>query len=189
MANCAMLSFTSCVGVAANALVIWAVIRQKSLQTSSNALVVNLAVVDLLRSAVDCPLLLSVLLRGRGALGPGVSMLCDAQMLSFSFGCCLQLLTLASIGAERYRAIASPFEARQQRRRRVMVWIPLTWTVASVLTAVCMARARDAPVYVKCRGLRADAMPVYNTFGRYILIPVWCGCFASSRGSTAAYFA
>ncbi|XP_036374289.1 uncharacterized protein LOC118770632 [Megalops cyprinoides] len=176
IANCTVLLFTLFVGLAANIFVIWAVVHQKSLQTSNNALLVNLAVIDLLRCAVDCPLLLLIAFRGYG-IGDLGALLCDAQMLTFSFSCCVQLLTLACISAERYQAIANPFQTKQ-RRRRIMVWIPLTWAVAILLSVLCLISAKDAPVFVKCTGIRIDALPTYDTFGRYILVPVWSGCLA-----------
>ncbi|XP_061106645.1 D(3) dopamine receptor-like [Conger conger] len=176
IANCTVLFFTLLLGIAANAFVVWAVIRQKSLQTFNNALLVNLAIVDLIRCTIDCPLLVSIELRAYG-IGASGALLCDAQMVSFSLGCCVQLLTLASISAERYQAVANPFQ-HKQRRIRIIVWIPLTWTVGLVLTAFCMSRPRDAPIYLKCNGIGLDKDSLPNdTFGRYILIPVWSGCF------------
>nr|XP_015207763.1 PREDICTED: uncharacterized protein LOC102687357 [Lepisosteus oculatus] len=87
-------------------------------------------------------------------------------------GCCVQLLTLASISAERYQAIAHPFKT-SQRKRRVKIWIPLTWTLAVLVSSFCITIAEDTPVYVKCRGIRVEVLTSFDTFGLYILVPIW----------------
>ncbi|XP_067235399.1 D(2)-like dopamine receptor [Chanodichthys erythropterus] len=170
-ANCLVLLVTLNVGVLANLFVAWAVHHQKSLQTSNNALLVNLAVIDILRCAIDCPLLLSIVLSARD-LG---LLFCSAQIASFSLICCVQLLTLACISAERYQAIAHPFKSAE-RRKRITVWILLTWLVPISISVICVIFAKDSPVYVRCRGLRMETFDSYDTFGLYILTPVWCVC-------------
>ncbi|XP_026058302.1 uncharacterized protein LOC113043269 [Carassius auratus] len=173
-ANCLVLLVTLHVGFLANLFVAWAVHHQKSLQTSNNALLVNLAVIDLLRCAVDCPLLLSVVLSARDARDLG-DLFCSAQIASFSLICCVQLLTLACISAERYQAIAHPFK-NAERRKRITAWIALTWLLPVSISVMCVVFAKDSPVYVRCRGLRVDTLDSYDTFGVYILTPIWCVC-------------
>ncbi|RXN14912.1 dopamine D2-like receptor [Labeo rohita] len=173
-ANCLVLLVTLHVGILANLFVAWAVHHQKSLQTSNNALLVNLAVIDILRCAIDCPLLLSVVLRAGDAQDLGV-LFCSAQIASFSLICCVQLLTLACISAERYQAIAHPFK-NAERRKRITVWIALTWLLPISISVICVIFAKDSPVYVRCRGLRMETLDSYDTFGLYILTPIWCVC-------------
>lgn len=184
VANSVTLLITFSVGIAANVFVMAAVYGQKSLQTSTNALVVNLAVIDALRCLVDCPVLLTIVItayrRGRAD-----RLVCDAQVASFSFSCCVQLLTLACISAERYQAIAQPFKAAQ-RRRRVTVLIPATWTLAIAVAGFCLVFAKDSPVHVRCSGLRARR--TRDTFGLYILFPLWAACFAVIIGFYARIF-
>lgn len=174
-ANCLVLLVTLHVGILANLFVAWAVHHQKSLQTSNNALLVNLAVIDFLRCAVDCPLLLSIVLNARDAARDLGLLFCSAQIASFSLICCVQLLTLACISAERYQAIAHPFKSAESRKR-VTVWILLTWLAPISISVVCVIFAKDSPVYVRCRGLRMETFDSYDTFGLYILTPVWCVC-------------
>ncbi|XP_060783110.1 parietopsin [Neoarius graeffei] len=172
--NCTVLLVTFFVGITANLFVTYAVYCQKSLQTSTNALLVNLAVIDLLRCAIDCPLLLVVVLNKTNTRDLG-DLLCDSQVMSFSLSCCVQLFTLASISAERHQAIANPFKTAE-RRKRVKVWIPLTWAVAIVVSALCVTFTKDSSVYVQCRALHWDALKTYGSFGRYVLLPVWSIC-------------
>ncbi|XP_037539652.1 parietopsin [Nematolebias whitei] len=186
-ANCLVLLITSVVGVAANTFVILAVCHQKSLQTSVNALVVNLAVVDFLRCVIDCPVLLNIIttVHERGRVH---SLVCDTQMASFSFSCCVQLSTLACISVERYQAIAKPFETKQ-RKKRVRTLIPLTWTLAILLAAFCQIFLRDSPVYVRCQGWPRGTSLSYDTNGLYVLLPLWAACFSLITGFYMRIFA
>ncbi|XP_053742777.1 5-hydroxytryptamine receptor-like [Synchiropus splendidus] len=174
-ANSLILGITSVVGVAANLFVILAVYYQKSLRTWNNALVVNLATIDILRCLVDCPVLFTIVLfvHQQRRLD---QLICDAQIVSFSFSCCVQLLTLACISAERYQAIAQPFKT-VQRRRRIIVLIPLTWILAVLLALSSVMFLKDSPVHVYCRSPQGEASS-YDTFGLYTLFPLWAACFA-----------
>ncbi|XP_075327304.1 D(2) dopamine receptor-like [Odontesthes bonariensis] len=187
VANSLVLLITSVVGVAANIFVILAVYHQKSLQTSINALVVNLAVIDSLRCVIDCPILLIIIMTvyQREAVD---DLICDTQMASFSFSCCIQLLTLACISAERYQAIAQPFKA-SQRKRRIMVLIPLTWSLAILVAVFCLIFFKDSPVYVRCQGSQRGTMLSYDTIGVYMLLPLWAACFTIIIGFYARIFA
>ncbi|KAM9352330.1 5-hydroxytryptamine receptor 1A-beta-like [Symphorus nematophorus] len=176
VANSLILLITSIVGIAANIFVILAVYNQKTLQTWNNALVVNLAVIDILRCVIDCPILLTIVIAvyQRGNVD---ELICDTQVASFSFSCCIQLLTLACISAERYQAIAQPFKT-SERRRRIMVLIPVTWTLAIVVAVFCLIFVKDSPVHVKCKGSQRETSSSYDTFGLYMLFPLWAACFA-----------
>lgn len=184
--NSLILLTTSLVGIAANIFVILAVYNQKSLQTWNNALVVNLAVIDILRCAIDCPILLTivVIVYQRGHVD---ELICDTQVASFSFSCCIQLLTLACISAERYQAIAQPFKTTQ-RRRRIMVLIPLTWTLAILVAGFCLIFVKDSPVHVRCKGSQGETSSSYDTFGLYMLFPLWAACFSVIIGFYARIF-
>ncbi|XP_042351958.1 dopamine D2-like receptor [Plectropomus leopardus] len=186
-ANTLILLITSAVGIAANLFVILAVYRQKSLQTAINALVVNLAVIDTLRCVTDCPILFIIILAlyRRGLVE---ELICDAQVASFSFSCCIQLLTLACISSERYQAIAQPFKT-SQRRRRIMVLIPLTWALAILVAAFCLKFVKDSPVHERCKGLLGKTSSSYDTFGLYMLFPLWAACFSVIIGFYARIFA
>ncbi|KAL4660321.1 dopamine D2-like receptor [Arapaima gigas] len=174
IANCTVLTFTLLIGTTANLFVIWAVHHQRSLQTSNNVLLVSLAVIDLFRSAVDCPLLLVIVMQLPGHSDLGAPFCC-MQTVSFSFSCCVQLITLATISAERYHAIAHPFE-NSHRRQRVMILIAVTWVVSILLSVFSVTMFKDTPVYIECRGMLMDVLPAYNSFGLYILVPLWSGC-------------
>ncbi|KAK5619102.1 hypothetical protein CRENBAI_000421 [Crenichthys baileyi] len=187
VANSFVLLITCAMGTAANVFVILAVCHQKSLQTSVNALVVNLAVVDLLRCTIDCPVLLHIMLTMyRG--GHVDHLICDTQMASFSFTSCIQLSTLGCISAERYQAIANPF-ITSKRKRRIMVLITLTWILGISVAAVCQMFLRDSPVYVRCQEGQRGTSFSYDTVGLYVLLPLWVFCFGIITGFYARIFA
>ncbi|XP_061578731.1 tyramine/octopamine receptor-like [Cololabis saira] len=186
-ANSLVLLITSVVGIAANVFVMLAVYHQRSLQTSVNALVVNLAIIDFLRCIIDCPVLLTIIMtvNQRGRVD---ELICDAQTASFSFSCCIQLLTLACISAERYKAIAQPFKTGQ-RKGRVMVLIPLMWILAILVAVFCLLFLKNSPVYVRCRGPPRGSLLSYDTIGLYVLLPLWAACFAVIIGFYTGIFA
>ncbi|KAK7938643.1 hypothetical protein WMY93_001969 [Mugilogobius chulae] len=150
-------------------------LQAKSLQTSNNALVVNLAVIDFLRCVVDCPVLLLIVVNANAVVK---SFICDAQVVSFSFSCCIQMLTLACISAERYQAISHPFKTAQGRKR-VTVLILLMWIVAILVAVSCLAFLKDSPVYVRCKEVNNGTEPKsYDTYGLYMVLPLWLACFS-----------
>ncbi|KAK9516487.1 hypothetical protein VZT92_024411 [Zoarces viviparus] len=175
VANSLILLITSAVGIAANLFVILAVYHQKSLQTAINALVVNLAVIDILRCVIDCPILFTIVVTVYQG-GHVDAVICDTQVACFSFSCCIQLLTLTCISAERYQAIAQPFKT-SQRQRRIRVQIPLTWILAILVAFFCLIFMKDSPVHTKCKGLCGGAASSYDTFGLYMVFPLWAACF------------
>ncbi|KAK2842465.1 hypothetical protein Q5P01_012665 [Channa striata] len=176
VANSLILLTTSVVGIAANIFVLLAVYHQKSLQTLNNTLVVDLAIIDILRCVVDCPILLAIVIiaHQRGHVD---TYICDTQVASFAFSCCIQLLTLACISAERYQAIAQPFKT-SHRRKRIMLLIPLTWTVAILVAVFCLIFVKDSPVNVRCKGSQRETLSSYDTFGLFMLLPLWAACFS-----------
>lgn len=186
VANSFVLLITSAVGTAANIFVILAVCHQKSLQTSVNALVVNLAVVDFLRCTIDCPILLHVIVTLHHG-GQVDHLICDTQMASFSFSCCIQLSTLGCISAERYQAIANPFKTGK-RKRRIMVLIPLTWILGISVAAICQMFLKDSPVYIRCQKGQGATSFSYDTIGLYVLLPLWASCFGVITGFYARIF-
>nr|XP_061812953.1 dopamine D2-like receptor [Nerophis lumbriciformis] len=188
VANCLILISTAVVGVAANAFVVLAVCKQKSLQTWTNALVVNLAAVDTLRCVCDCPILLAVLVLDSW---PGASTyhgLCDVQVASFSFACCVQLSTLACISAERYLGVARPFQS-SRRRLRIAMFISLTWLSAFGVAFLSLTYTKDSPVHMRCNSLAKTQTSSYDTFGIYILFPLWASCFGLIVGFYVGIFA
>ncbi|XP_036435619.1 D(4) dopamine receptor-like [Colossoma macropomum] len=165
--NCILLGCTFLVGVPSNLLVCWLVLRNKTLQTANNALLVNLAAGDLLRCLVDSPLFLASLLLG-------ASPLCSTQQFTFALCSCAQLLGLVAISVERYRAIAFPFRT-QRRTERTRTWILLVWVVSFFIAILSLSLSEDPPSYMMCRNLNSPKLRT-DPFGACVLVPIWTVC-------------
>lgn len=168
--NCTILTFTLVLGLPGNLWVCWVVFRTKSLRTFNNALLVNLAASDLLKCAVDTPLLLFSFLRR-------VSVpVCTLQQFTYALCSCVQLLTLVSISVERFQAIAFPFQT-QRRKARVRLWILSIWVCGLILAVVSLTLSKKALFYMLCRphvGVHSqERLRGVDPFGPYVLVPVW----------------
>ncbi|XP_034551178.1 D(2) dopamine receptor-like [Notolabrus celidotus] len=171
--NCTVLTLTLALGVPGNLWVCWVVFRTKSLQTCNNALLVSLAVSDLLKCSVDTPLLLFSFLSYGEDSQVSVSV-CTLQQFTYALCSCVQLLTLVSISVERFQAIAFPFQT-ERRRARVQVWILSIWACGLLLAVISLTLSKKALLYMMCRPHVAAAKDVRfrDPFGPYVLVPVW----------------
>ncbi|XP_072338022.1 5-hydroxytryptamine receptor 1D-like [Scyliorhinus torazame] len=165
------LGCTLVIGLLGNGLVCWVVYTNKYLQTPNNTLLLNLAVTDLLKCILDIPSFLLTSTWGNSHTDLGEA-LCLLQPFTYSLSSCVQLVTLAAISAERYQAIANPFQAAK-RKTRVKVWISLIWPLGLILSVFSISLAKDTPVYLRCRHRLVNAQNYIDPFGSYILVPVW----------------
>ncbi|KAM7411789.1 hypothetical protein PAMA_021657 [Pampus argenteus] len=173
--NCTVLTLTLVLGLPGNLWVCWVVFRTKRLQTCNNALLVSLAASDLLKCAVDTPLLLFSFLRyGKGSQ-VSVSV-CTLQQFTYALCSCVQLLTLVSISVERFQAIAFPFQT-ERRKARVRLWILFIWVCGLVLAIVSLTLSKKAIFYMLCRPHIGEHgyehLRYSDPFGPYVLVPVW----------------
>lgn len=177
--NCTVLGVTLTLGLPGNLWVCWLVFKTRSLQTSDNALLVSLAVSDLLKCSVDTPLLLFSFLsysRKDGPASVSIPMgMCTLQQFTYALCCCVQLLTLAGISVERFQAIAFPFQT-ERRKARVRVWIPSIWLCGLILAAVSLTLSSEALFYLLCYPhlVTEERLQHPDPFGTYVLVPVWC---------------
>ncbi|XP_040908458.1 5-hydroxytryptamine receptor 1-like [Toxotes jaculatrix] len=173
--NCTVLTLTLVLGLPGNLWVCWVVYRTKSLQTCNNALLVSLAASDLLKCAVDTPLLLFSFLRYGKDSQVSVSV-CTLQQFTFALCSCVQLLTLVSISVERFQAIAFPFQT-ERRRARVRLWILSIWACGLILAVISLTLSEKALFYMLCRphigGHGEERLRYSDPFGPYVLVPVW----------------
>ncbi|XP_023132507.1 5-hydroxytryptamine receptor 1-like [Amphiprion ocellaris] len=170
--NCTVLTLSLVLGLPGNLWVCWVVFRTKSLQNCNNALLVSLAASDLLKCAVDTPLLLfSFLCQGKDSR---VSV-CALQQFTYALCSCVQLLTLVSISVERFQAIAFPFQT-ERRKARVRLWITSIWACGLVLAIISLTLSKKALFYMLCRshfGGSGGDLRHTDPFGPYVLVPVW----------------
>lgn len=125
----------SLTGIFGNSLVIIAVIVSKKLRTSTNIFVANLAIADLLTSLFLPILALSLIVNEATPLPDA---LCGTAMgfVQVSLGC--SLYTLASIAINRLLLITTSvsFYRLLFRRRFMVIWIFVTWTVSASITCL-----------------------------------------------------
>ncbi|XP_076132884.1 D(3) dopamine receptor-like [Alosa pseudoharengus] len=173
--NCALLSLSLLFGVSGNLLVCWVVLRNKTLRTANNALLVNLAASDLIKCSVDTPVFLASLLWALVRTEVGARLCCLLQF-TYALCSCVQLLSLVGISVERFRAIAFPFKA-EARRGRVRVWLLFIWALGLVLAVLSLTLSKDTLYYMMCTHVRPHGIsnPSADPFGVFVLVPVW-GC-------------
>ncbi|XP_034765359.2 D(2) dopamine receptor A-like [Acipenser ruthenus] len=116
-----------------NVLVCMAVSREKALQTTTNYLIVSLAVADLLVATLVMPwvVYLEVVGEWRFSL-----ILCDVFVTLDVMMCTASILNLCAISIDRYTAVAMPmlYNTRYSSKRRVTVMIGVVWVLSFAIS-------------------------------------------------------
>uniref|UniRef100_A0A8C5GYK3 D(2) dopamine receptor A-like n=1 Tax=Gouania willdenowi TaxID=441366 RepID=A0A8C5GYK3_GOUWI len=116
-----------------NVLVCVAVSRERALQTTTNYLIVSLAVSDLLLATLVMPwgVYLEVVGEWRFSL-----IHCDILLTLDVMMCTASILNLCAISIDRYTAVAMPllYNTRYSSRRRVVVMITVVWFLSFAIS-------------------------------------------------------
>ncbi|XP_037308640.2 dopamine receptor D2 like isoform X1 [Pungitius pungitius] len=116
-----------------NVLVCVAVSRERALQTTTNYLIVSLAVSDLLLATLVMPwgVYLEVVGEWRFSL-----IHCDILLTLDVMMCTASILNLCAISIDRYTAVAMPmlYNTRYSSRRRVAVMISVVWFLSFAIS-------------------------------------------------------
>uniref|UniRef100_A0A3Q2GKW5 Dopamine receptor D2 like n=1 Tax=Cyprinodon variegatus TaxID=28743 RepID=A0A3Q2GKW5_CYPVA len=116
-----------------NVLVCVAVSRERALQTTTNYLIVSLAVSDLLLATLVMPwgVYLEVVGEWRFSL-----IHCDILLTLDVMMCTASILNLCAISIDRYTAVAMPllYNTRYSSRRRVAVMIAVVWFLSFAIS-------------------------------------------------------
>uniref|UniRef100_A0A8C6S3K6 Dopamine receptor D2 like n=1 Tax=Neogobius melanostomus TaxID=47308 RepID=A0A8C6S3K6_9GOBI len=116
-----------------NVLVCVAVSRERALQTTTNYLIVSLAVSDLLLAVLVMPwgVYLEVVGEWRFSL-----IHCDILLTLDVMMCTASILNLCAISIDRYTAVAMPllYNTRYSSRRRVAVMIAVVWFLSFAIS-------------------------------------------------------
>ncbi|XP_078276454.1 5-hydroxytryptamine receptor 1A-beta-like [Rhinoraja longicauda] len=182
-----ILGFTCVIGVLGNGLACRLLYTDKSPRTPINALLLNLAATDLLKCAVDIPLLLAVGIWGNSRVDLGETP-CLLQPFTYSLSSCVQLATLVAISAERYQAIAHPFQAAK-KKIRIQGWGPIIWSMGFMVSVLSVTLTKETPTYVRCRHLSINPERYFDPFGTFILVPTWTISLALIVGHYLRIFA
>ncbi|XP_006824665.1 uncharacterized protein LOC102800462 [Saccoglossus kowalevskii] len=167
-----LLIITFVVGIIGNTLVCLSVYYAKYLRTPNNALLVNLAIADLLTCIFNVPFVFVVVVaNGRnptGNLGDG---LCSLQIAFHTFCSCCQLITLAAISVERYYAIAHPFRTKY-RKKRVTGGLIIAWGISTLFAPLVAVKFKMSPQYKMCTGDTSDYASQQDTSSAYFISPI-----------------
>ncbi|NWS68780.1 DRD3 protein, partial [Crotophaga sulcirostris] len=115
-----------------NVLVCLAVLRERTLQTTTNYLVVSLAVADLLVATLVMPWM--VYLEVTGGVWTFSRICCDIFVTMDVMMCTASILNLCAISIDRYTAVVKPvqyqYNTGQSSCRRVSLMIVIVWMLA-----------------------------------------------------------
>ncbi|NXP26113.1 DRD3 protein, partial [Scytalopus superciliaris] len=115
-----------------NVLVCLAVLRERTLQTTTNYLVVSLAVADLLVATLVMPWM--VYLEVTGGVWTFSRICCDIFVTMDVMMCTASILNLCAISIDRYTAVVKPVQYQygtgQSSCRRVSLMIVMVWMLA-----------------------------------------------------------
>ncbi|XP_028321244.1 dopamine receptor D2a [Gouania willdenowi] len=116
-----------------NVLVCMAVSREKALQTTTNYLIVSLAVADLLVATLVMPWVVYLEVVGEWRFS---KIHCDIFVTLDVMMCTASIFNLCAISIDRYTAVAMPmlYNTRYSSRRRVTVMISLVWSLSFAIS-------------------------------------------------------
>ncbi|XP_076869307.1 dopamine receptor D2 like isoform X2 [Brachyhypopomus gauderio] len=116
-----------------NVLVCVAVSKEKALQTTTNYLIVSLAVSDLLLATLVMPWGVYLEVVGEWRFS---RLHCDVLLTLDVMMCTASILNLCAISIDRYTAVAMPmlYNTRYSSRRRVVLMITLVWFLSFTIS-------------------------------------------------------
>ncbi|KAJ8404978.1 hypothetical protein AAFF_G00328990 [Aldrovandia affinis] len=116
-----------------NVLVCLAVSRERALQTTTNYLIVSLAVSDLLLATLVMPWGVYLEVVGGWRFSP---IYCDILLTLDVMMCTASILNLCAISIDRYTAVAMPmlYNTRYSSRRRVALMIAVVWFLSFAIS-------------------------------------------------------
>ncbi|XP_012677409.1 dopamine receptor D2b [Clupea harengus] len=133
-----------------NVLVCMAVSKEKALQTTTNYLIVSLAVADLLVATLVMPWVVYLEVVGEWRFS---KVHCDIFVTLDVMMCTASILNLCAISIDRYTAVAMPmlYNSKYSSRRRVTVMISVVWVLSFAISCPLLfglnnTATRDAAV-------------------------------------------
>ncbi|XP_038669374.1 D(2)-like dopamine receptor [Scyliorhinus canicula] len=140
----ALLSLLILVVVFGNVLVCMAVSRERALQTTTNYLIVSLAVADLLVATLVMPWVVYLEVVGEWQFS---WIHCDIFVTLDVMLCTASILNLCAISIDRYTAVAMPmlYNTRYSSRRRVTLMITTVWVLSFAISCPLLFGMKNHP--------------------------------------------
>ncbi|XP_054707193.1 dopamine D2-like receptor [Uloborus diversus] len=109
--------------IGGNIMVIITILRHRGMRTRTNMFIVNLAVADILVAAMDMPVSLITILKGRWVFGYP---LCQLNGFTMALFLICSIHTLMYISVHKYISITRPF-SRAMTPKRIKIMIAASW--------------------------------------------------------------
>ncbi|XP_029429063.1 D(2) dopamine receptor isoform X2 [Rhinatrema bivittatum] len=132
-----------------NVLVCMAVSREKALQTTTNYLIVSLAVADLLVATLVMPWMVYLEVVGEWKFS---RIHCDIFVTLDVMMCTASILNLCAISIDRYTAVAMPmlYNTRYSSKRRVTVMIAVVWVLSFAISCPLLFGLNKTEINNEC---------------------------------------
>lgn len=129
-------SVTLLVSMIGNSLVIYIVIKNQTMRTSTNCLIVSLGICDVLITMIQAPLLIVNLYSGDEACVSYLGNLTSKIfMLGVSISFYSSILSMVAIAIDRFLAVTRPLTYKVSSKRLVNAGIPLVWLSSCLLSS------------------------------------------------------
>ncbi|XP_041032699.1 D(2) dopamine receptor-like [Carcharodon carcharias] len=140
----ALLSLLIVVVVFGNVLVCMAVSRERALQTTTNYLIVSLAVADLLVAMLVMPWVVYLEVVGEWRFS---WVHCDIFVTLDVMLCTASILNLCAISIDRYTAVAMPmlYNTHYSSKRRVTLMITMVWVLSFAISCPLLFGLKNHP--------------------------------------------
>ncbi|NXD86980.1 DRD2 protein, partial [Halcyon senegalensis] len=145
-----------------NVLVCMAVSREKALQTTTNYLIVSLAVADLLVATLVMPWVVYLEVVGEWRFS---RIHCDIFVTLDVMMCTASILNLCAISIDRYTAVAMPmlYNTRYSSKRRVTVMISVVWVLSFAISCPLLFGLNNTGEYENECIIANPAFVVYSS--------------------------
>ncbi|XP_078346740.1 substance-K receptor-like [Oculina patagonica] len=136
--------FTFLVSVIGNSLVIYVITKHHSMRTSTNCLIMNLAVCDLLTTMFLTPSFIKHLFAGDTWFGGMAGSLTCKIFAAFGLSVLLfcSVFNFIAIAVDRFLAVTRPLTYKLQSRWLVKIGIPVIWLISALLSIKSIMSAK-----------------------------------------------
>ena len=169
--------FSFVMSVIGNSLVICIIVKQQSIKTSTNCLILNLAVCDILTTVLLTPNFIKIVFLG-GKWFSGLMRSFTCKMLEYGNSVTLycSLLNLVDIAIDRCLAVTRPLSYKLSSKRLVKISIPVIWLISFSLTIESLLSTQllyyDGDVWPRCEEIKDR-----GSLDLYIIIVTLMGSF------------